>query len=201
MEDALTFSELRKIQKEESRSEQLTDLDEEFMLKVEDYFRQKKEIGEEREYSNAKRVFEKIISLREDKIVRSAKIAAKSNNGTPSNLLPFENELFRELKSLFEDHRQRAEDRRGGEADFEPDEFEEETMAERNEDEEFEETGAEDDDEDTEEGYEIVVIKSEVPEFMGTDLESYGPFEEGEEVEIPEDNAEILVNRGSAEMK
>ena len=53
--------------------------------------------------------------------------------------------------------------------------------------------------EDVEEGYQIVKIISDVPEFMGTDLESYGPFEEGEEVQIPEDNAEILVNRGNAE--
>jgi len=45
----------------------------------------------------------------------------------------------------------------------------------------------------------MVEIISDVPEFMGTDLESYGPFEEGEEVKIPEDNAEILVNRGNAE--
>jgi len=47
--------------------------------------------------------------------------------------------------------------------------------------------------------YEKVKIIAEVPEFMGTDLESYGPFEEGEKVEIPEENAEILVNRGNAE--
>lgn len=197
MEDALTFSELRKVQKEESRSEQLTDLDDEFMLKVEDYFRQKKEVGDEREYRNAERVFEKIISLREDKIVRSAKIAAKSSGSTPANLLPFENELFRELKKTFTQHRQRAEDRRGGEADFEPEDFEEETVSERQEVEEE----SEDDEDEPEEGYDVVVINSEVPEFMGTDLESYGPFKEGEEVEIPEDNAEILVNRGSAEMK
>jgi len=34
---------------------------------------------------------------------------------------------------------------------------------------------------------------------MGTDLESYGPFDEGDQAVIPDDNAEILVNRGNAE--
>ena len=51
--------------------------------------------------------------------------------------------------------------------------------------------------EDTE--YEEVRITSKVPEFKGTDLSDYGPFSEGEVVEVPEDNAEILVNRGNAE--
>lgn len=35
-------------------------------------------------------------------------------------------------------------------------------------------------------------------EFQGTDLEVYGNYEEGDIVEIPEDNADILVNRGNA---
>jgi hypothetical protein len=47
--------------------------------------------------------------------------------------------------------------------------------------------------------YVEVEFESSCPEFMGTDLESYGPFEEGDTAEIPEDNAEILVNRGQAE--
>jgi len=45
-----------------------------------------------------------------------------------------------------------------------------------------------------------VKITSDVPEFMGTDLEPYGPFEAGDEASIPEENAEILVNRGNAEV-
>lgn len=47
-------------------------------------------------------------------------------------------------------------------------------------------------------GYREVKITSPVPEFTGTDLETYGPFEEGEVVEVPVENAEILENRGNA---
>lgn len=196
-EDALTFSELRKIQKQESRQEDLVELDDKFLLRVADYFETKKEMsGESREYRNAKRIFEKIISLREDKIIKNAKIAAKSETtASDLDLLPMEQELFRELKNSFKEHRVRAEQRtRPGARDRFEDEIEE--VEEKHE---IEEEETEDEDDGAEEGYEIVKITSEVPEFMGTDLETYGPFEEGDEAKVPEDNAEILVNRGNAE--
>ncbi|MFB6182883.1 MAG: hypothetical protein ABEI78_02355 [Candidatus Nanohaloarchaea archaeon] len=53
--------------------------------------------------------------------------------------------------------------------------------------------------EETVEDYTTIKITSEVPEFMGTDLETYGPFNEGDKARLPEENAEILVNRGNAE--
>lgn len=194
-DDALTFSELRKIQKQESRQEDLSELGEKFLLRVADYFETKKEMdGESREYRNAKRIFNKIISLREDKIIKNAKIAAKSDTtASDLNLLPMEKELFRELKTSFKDHRARAEQRIRPDARdrFEEDMEEEEDRVEMEEEEQEED--------ETEEGYETVRITSEVPEFMGTDLETYGPFKEGEEAKVPEDNAEILVNRGNAE--
>jgi len=46
-----------------------------------------------------------------------------------------------------------------------------------------------------------VEITGEVPEFMGTDLDRYGPFSEGDLVELPKDNAEILENRDKAEVR
>lgn len=53
------------------------------------------------------------------------------------------------------------------------------------------------------EGLEYVEVKflNSVPEFIGTDIETYGPFNEGDTVELPEDNAEILINRGNAKRK
>ncbi len=186
MSEPITFSELRKIQKQEDRQDELTELEDDFLLRVGDYFERKKEAaGEDREFRNAKRVFEKIISLREDKVFKNAKISAKSGSeASDLELLPIEQELFRELKEDFKDHRKRAEKRT--EKDIEIQEREEK------DDEEVEA-------EVEEKEYHAVKITSQVPEFLGTDLETYGPFEEGEEVEVPEENAEILVNRGSAE--
>lgn len=216
-EEALTFSELRKIQKTERRQEELSELDQNFFLKVRDYLNRKKEIDEDsREYKNAKRVFRKILSLREDKIVKNARLSLKSNiQASELNMLPREEELFRDMKTQFNQHRDRVEEVTEGQAvetrtTSEETEMEEsqETESEPEPMEEVEDSPEEQEAENEsgsgeefnpEDGYEIVEITSEVPEFMGTDLEAYGPFEEGEQAEIPEDNAEILVNRGNAE--
>lgn len=191
-EQALTFSELRKIQKEEERQEELTELADNFLLQVRNYLESKKKVsGEDREYRNARRVFEKIISIREDKIVRSAKISAKSGMSSDNELmLPFEQQLFRDLRSTFEEHREEAEERTDPDTDHT---FEDEDMELKTEPEE------ETEEQETDEEYSQVRITGPVPEFMGTDLETYGPFEEGEEVKVPAENAEILVNRGNAE--
>ena len=217
--DPLTFSELRKVQKSEKRQDELTELDDNFFRQVSEYLANKEELGEDREYNNAKRVFDKIISLREKKIYRQAQIAVKTDlNAGNLNLLPSEQELFREIKEDFKQHRGRIEDRidtTSVQKVDTPEEKEEETSSESTEDDietempeedepvESEAEGDEENEDDSrevEEGYELVKITSDVPEFMGTDLEPYGPFEEGEEAAIPEENAEILVNRGNAEV-
>lgn len=194
-ENPLTFSELRKIQKQEKRQEELSDLEDNFILRVSNYLEMKKDV-DDREYKSAKRVFDKITGLRQQKIVKNARLAVGSEvNNSELNLLPREKELFLELKNVFQEFDRNVEKViEGEETAGTPDIELEEGGAE-----DAETVDEEDDGENNEEGYEMVKIISDVPEFMGTDLESYGPFEEGEEVEIPEDNAEILVNRGNAE--
>lgn len=227
-DEPLTFSELRKIQKKEQRQDDLSELGDRFILKVSNYLDMKKETsGESREYRNARRVFDKIISLREEKIVRNARIAVKSGlNPTELNLLPSEQEFYRELEEVMKDHRERT----GRMAEDDPDETAEEIEdagdpdlkstdpvnhnsvdedsgnqeedtedQKKTEDDEQESEDQGKDIEEPEEGYIKVEITSDVPEFMGTDLETYGPFDEGEKAKIPEDNAEILTNRGNAE--
>ncbi|WEL23176.1 hypothetical protein [Candidatus Nanohalovita haloferacivicina] len=218
-DNALTFSELRKIQKEEKREEDITELGDDFLLRVSNYLRSKKESsGEGREYRNAKRVFEKIISLREDKIVKNAKISVKTESlGSDKKMLPREKELYRQLKEVFNDHRSRVdeivedssvekleketEDEATEEAEVEEPAEEKEEIKEVNKlaAEEETEENEEEAEEELEEGYTRVEITSEVPEFMGTDLETYGPFDQGDQADLPDDNAEILVNRGNAE--
>ncbi|MFB6144601.1 MAG: hypothetical protein ABEJ98_04795 [Candidatus Nanohaloarchaea archaeon] len=187
-DNPLTFSELRKIEKKEKRQEELSEIQENFLLRVSEYLDRKQNSSDSREYRNAKRVFDKIIGLRQQKIVRNARVAVKSDrNASDLELLPREKELFLDLKQRFSDYSEDIEDfveNPAGDMD----------MMETGDESEEEEA------EEAEEDYTQVKITGDVPEFMGTDLESYGPFEEGEEVEIPEDNAEILVNRGNAEV-
>lgn len=46
---------------------------------------------------------------------------------------------------------------------------------------------------------EVRMLK-DCPVFTGTDLDEYGPYEEGDMVDVPKDNADILVNRNFAEL-
>jgi len=62
---------------------------------------------------------------------------------------------------------------------------------------ELESHGAQSEGEDDEQV--TVTITGEVPEFMGVDMDVYGPFEAGDEVTVPVDNAEILIEQGNAE--
>ncbi len=191
-EDALTFSELRKIEKKEKRQEELSELDDSFFLKVSQYL-DLKDGADQREYRNAKRVFDKIVGLRQEKIVKNARISVKTGvKASELNLLPREQSLFLDLKEMFEEYSGEIDEVLEGSVSAKTPEIDEEPEVEPDPEPEPEE-------EDEENGIEVKIV-SQVPEFMGTDLESYGPFEEGEEVTVPEENAEILVNRGNAEM-
>ena len=212
-DELMTYSKLRKIQKEEKRKDDLVELDDNFLISLSNYLETKKKHSEDqREYRNAKRVFEKIISIREDKITKKAKISAKTSTETNIELLPEEQELFRELKSQFSKHKEKLDEKTKIEVedseniaknDKESSELEEEleenNLEDEKRDQKHKETEEVEDEEDSD--YVIVKIKKSVPEFMGTDLETYGPFEEGDEAEIPRENAEILINRGNAEEK
>ena len=214
-EDVLTFSEIRRIQKEEDQKEQVTDLGNKFLLKVSNYFDRKKQTeGEDsREYRNAKRVLDKIVSLRMEKIVREARLSVKTNKTNEEiPLLPEEQEVFRDLKHEFKSHKQKIEEKIENQSmpstntsktdRTVKDDIEQEDDTEQVDKEEQEMKNKEQEDQEadsSEEGYTLIETTSSVPEFMGTDLEAYGPFDEGEEVKIPDDNAEILVNRGNAE--
>ena len=211
MGNVLTFSELRKKQKKEDKQEELLDLDESFLLRASNYFQQKKDTeGESREYKNARRVLDKIISLREEKIVKKARLSSNTGIDTSEmSLLPEEQELFRDMKNSFNNHHDKIDGKIKStekglsqeKGENKTDNTEEITKEASDEDNSSQENTSEekDDSKEAKDGYSHVKIKSGVPEFMGTDLEAYGPFEAGEEVEVPDDNAEILINRGNAE--
>jgi DNA replication initiation complex subunit (GINS family) len=47
-------------------------------------------------------------------------------------------------------------------------------------------------------GFLMVEFNEAVPAFVGADMRSYGPFEPGAKAELPEKNAELFIQRGSA---
>ena len=38
-----------------------------------------------------------------------------------------------------------------------------------------------------------------MPSFLGKDLETYGPFEEGDQTELPDEIVSVLLNKGRVE--
>jgi len=45
----------------------------------------------------------------------------------------------------------------------------------------------------------VVAILDSVPEFVGTNLKTYGPFKKGDIASIPEDNAKLLIDKKLAQ--
>ncbi len=114
---------------------------------------------------------------------------AKLGDILNQSLVPdMDREEFRELMGLNVEEDSEAEEQPSSDSNNE-------TVEDTSEDEEAEDSEDETSDDIS---YVEVRITSEVPEFKGTDLEVYGPFEEGEVVEVPEDNADILCDRGNA---
>jgi len=87
--DTLTFSDLRRIQKDERNSNELTDLHEDFIVQANEYLERKRENADNREFNSSKRVYNKIVALREQKVVKNARMALRSNiKASELNLLP-----------------------------------------------------------------------------------------------------------------
>ena len=50
-----------------------------------------------------------------------------------------------------------------------------------------------------EESIKRIKILKNLPKFVGVDLKTYGPFKEGDSIELPDKEAQLLVRRGIAE--
>jgi DNA replication factor GINS len=45
----------------------------------------------------------------------------------------------------------------------------------------------------------LVVFKEDVPEFMGADEKTYGPFKKGDIAKLPDENMQLMIEQGVAE--
>lgn len=62
-----------------------------------------------------------------------------------------------------------------------------------------EESDSKEESSEAKEGVKRIKITEFVPKFVGTDLEEYGPYDNEDTAELPEDVAEMLIDKGSAE--
>ena len=171
-EETITFELIRKIQREEQRSPNLTKLPDSFYMNVNSYLQQKRKIADSKEdrkialeVKSIERLIEDIFNRRERKILNQALITARTDI-PPENLTASENGFFELLTNSIKERRK---------ADLD------QILTEKKEE------------------ATMIVFKEDVPEFVGADLKKYGPFKKGDIAKLPKENIKVLLKRKIAE--
>jgi len=173
MEEAITFEYIREAQRAEQRSQQLTNLPQDFFEKVKEYLHQKKELAKKNEdalleVKNVERIIEDIYNRRESKIVSLAVLSVRTGL-VPANMLPHEEELFDQLTKALRKSRLFL------------DSLMEKPLRKPT-------------------NYVKVEFLEDIDEFVGIDLKKFGPYNKGDMALIPKDNAELFIKAGKAVM-
>lgn len=169
MAEPISFELIRKVEREEASSPTLTKLPENFYQKVMDYIKLKKRAERE-----GRKVAAEIRNI--ERLVkaifmkRERKIVDSALKFFDSNIVP-EN-MNVEEKKLFNQLVDILKNRR--------DEILRKILIGR-------------------EKVKLVIFKEDVPEFVGSDEKTYGPFKKGDIVKLPEEEMKILVEQGLAE--
>lgn len=173
LEEAITFELIRRIQREEQRVPKLTKLPENFYQNISSYLQKKRKLEEKEERKTALEV-KNIERLIEDIFNRrERKILNQALISARTNIPP-EN-LTEEEKVFFEVLVNSIKERRVNILNTVLQAVEKEELAS------------------------LIIFKEDVPEFVGSDLKSYGPFKKGDIARLPEENMKVLIERGIAE--
>jgi DNA replication factor GINS len=172
-EETITFELIRRIQREEQRVPKLTKLPENFYQNVSSYLQQKRKLEEKEERKTALEV-KNIERLIEDVFNRrERKILNQALISARTNIPP-EN-LIEEEKVFFNVLVNCIKERRTNILNTVLQALEKEELAS------------------------LIIFKEDVPEFVGSDLKSYGPFKKGDIAKLPEENMRVLIERGIVE--
>ena len=196
----LNYSQLRSIYRLERQSAtRLTRLQPDFYTLLRQYIEGEKEAvaraWQEQDiqrlvlFANLVKLVNDIISIRQRKIVSLALASMFDEAWEPDNLVGWEKELYREVVDTVRRYRDMALSEIGlSEQSSAPVPVEEEPREEQ--------VGGEDKRLKT---VRVKILKP-VPEFIGSDFKTYGPYAAGEIVDLPGDVADILLIREFAEV-
>ncbi|MCW1296764.1 MAG: hypothetical protein OH319_03730 [Candidatus Parvarchaeota archaeon] len=211
--EIFTYEELRKIQQKEREEGKLQKLEKDFLEKLVNYLKEKKEMLAEKEkdenvfsrdmriklkneLENASKIIMDIYERRERKILNEAIIASRMQHEIPdySRMLDFEEKLFNEVLEILKKYRKeilektlKGENIREEGQTVDKDITKKEETTEKHELKEPELGNTK-----------LIKITSTVPSFIWTDGKTYGPFEKEDVVNIDKEIAEILLNTGKA---
>jgi len=202
MAEVITYDALREIQRNERKSERLVDLNDSFYESIESYLNRKgpKDDLTEIEMRNAGSILHDILDRRERKVLNQALVAVRSSMKIDTNMMTSqEKDLFNKLVDILKKHREEATKNIKTRKKVKK---EKEHVQEESEDTQAEEKTEEEEETVEKEptiSYIKVKILEELPEIVGADFDTYGPFKEGDIVKIPQDNADIFIEKGKAE--
>lgn len=223
----ITYETLFDLLRREKNREELQKLDKDFYDQVLAYLKEKKHaltkkgdelfVSAEREklkiqFQNIRRIVKELYERREKKIINMAVNRARTGSDVidTSHLLPSEKAFFTEQVNLLTKYKDSVLDsiihlkefngNNKEKAEEVKDEAQEEEQKQDESDKEVveEETKPSETEEVTNELKKIKITTS-LPEFVGSQGEVLGPFEEGDEIELEPAIADILLKKGSAE--
>ncbi|RLF77699.1 hypothetical protein DRN32_07570 [Thermococci archaeon] len=171
-EETITFELIRKIQREERASPKLTKLPENFYENVKSYIEQKEEIARTKDDRKVALEAKNVKRIVEDIFNRRERKILNQALITARTSIPPEN-LTEEERRFFEKVLSAIMERRKS--------LLLKLLGEKGE------------------TINLVVFKEDVPQFVGSDGKTYGPFHKGDIARIPEDNAKLLMEKGLAE--
>jgi DNA replication initiation complex subunit (GINS family) len=193
--ELITYETIRNAHRAE-KDEELQKLPEEFFESVKNWFRHKEKMKDTTsllEVENAKKLLEDIINRRQKKIVLSA-LSTVRGHLPPSNLTDEERKFFDEivksLKSFKNEINEKIKDY---------DEIVEEKVEEAKKS--VEELKPREEIKPLKpDGKLLIKILADLPRFVGSDMNSYGPLKTGDVISLPEEIGNLLINRKVAEV-
>ena len=198
-EISITYEKLFDISRKEKSSEELQKLDKTFFKDLIDYINDKSTIIKSKndntvfsksekeitskQMENIKRLVNDLYMRREQKIVNLAVMKSRTNSGLidTSSMLPEEKVFFNNLVKILKDYKENVifnilagkDQNMPNNVKFE----ENNSIQEKNVE---------------------IEITNDVPKFIGKEMEPYGPFSQGNRTSLPEQIANILINKGRA---
>ena len=202
--DLISYETIRAVHRAE-KEEQLQKLPENFFESVKSWLSHKQKNDDSTsllEVHNAKKLLDDILKRRERKIVLSA-MRTMRGEVPPVNLTDSERRFFDEVVMLIKAHRQETQEKMMGYAEVVENKIDDikkvmedmrpnEIIDERPE---VEPEPEEPKPEPIGNPKKLLKMLSDIPKFVGFDMETYGPFDKGEMSNLPNEVAEILLSR------
>ncbi len=213
--EVITFEFIREMHRKEreSKSLDLQELPENFFPLVQKWLTEKEKAYEATkdpsvliEVENAKKLLREIISQRQRKIVIAA-LHVLRGGAPPENMLPQEEDFFEKILALLNEYKSVIELELTGDyikekvneikENLEELRKLEEGKSENEREGEKQKPKKEEEKSNVQRTVKLIKVRAlnNIPRFVDENLNPYGPYKKGEEFELPEDIANILISR------